>query len=292
MLYHYAGLSAQQVMNNRHKFGENIISLSLQQSLTENLQQVSTFWLIRVLVVLQILVYLGILISDIIWGTITVTDWLILLLLGGEILFVYVVTLMAGHWNKSKNRQELDILTTIMLIVLTLMIFFSYYGVAFEKQVGVQPYLGVIIISLAVLMATTISYLFDSISIRRHLAQVDVQLYKVIREGNVKHILCKDIVVGDIILLKKGDEVPADAELLEAHHLLVDESPLYGKPKCRKKPVYLTINKRLTIPRYQIMKGSILLKGEAIAKVFAVGNKTFLSTITKQYPMWQYFLKR
>lgn len=57
---------------------------------------------------------------------------------------------------------------------------------------------------------------------------------KVIRNSNVTVVPKKDIVVGDIVLLSTGDEVPADGELLESITLHMDESTLTGEPVCSK----------------------------------------------------------
>lgn len=279
MLYHYPGLSAQQVIDNRQRFGENVIKSTMSKSLIDKLQQVSTFWLIHVLVIIQLVAFFILLILDIFLSNITLSDVLILVLLAGVILLVYLVATMVGHWNTTKNRYELDHLTTTMLIVLTVACFFTYYRVAFDQQHGILPYWGVIIVGLAVIMASTITYLFERKMTRRLLSKNNKELVEVIREGSVTLIPSKEIVVGDIILLKKGDEVPADAELLEAKHLIVDESPLLGNSKCHKKPIFMDGNNDFTFPPDQIMKGSIVLKGEGVAEVFAVGTNTFISNL-------------
>ena len=57
---------------------------------------------------------------------------------------------------------------------------------------------------------------------------------QVIRDGNMTEVPRRDVVVGDIVVLNTGDEIPADGRLLEATQLNVDESTLTGEPLCAK----------------------------------------------------------
>ena len=62
----------------------------------------------------------------------------------------------------------------------------------------------------------------------------DEEPVRVIREGNTIEVPKCDIVVGDIVMIGTGDDIPADAELLESVQLTVDESTLTGEPLCAK----------------------------------------------------------
>lgn len=68
---------------------------------------------------------------------------------------------------------------------------------------------------------------------------------KVIRNGRVQEIPRKDVVVGDIIVLETGEEIPADGELLEAISLQVNESNLTGEPVINKTTVEADLMKKL-----------------------------------------------
>lgn len=59
-------------------------------------------------------------------------------------------------------------------------------------------------------------------------------LVKVIRNGHVQEVPRKDVVVGDIVILETGEEIPADGELLEAVSLQINESNLTGEPVVTK----------------------------------------------------------
>ncbi len=85
----------------------------------------------------------------------------------------------------------------------------------------------------------------------------------VIRDGITKRIAGKDIVVGDILILEEGDRIPADAQMLEAHDLLVDESLLTGESEPLKKDV-----------KNLVHSGCMVMRGGGIAKVVAIGMQT------------------
>ena len=101
----------------------------------------------------------------------------------------------------------------------------------------------------------------------------DNALVKVVREGEIHLVPRKDIVVGDVILLEIGDEVPADAVLLESSNLVVSEYIVNGKYECAKTTKRIELDQsELSQPNY-VMCGSMVLEGEAVAQVFAVGNR-------------------
>lgn len=84
----------------------------------------------------------------------------------------------------------------------------------------------------------------------------------------------RDIVVGDVIVISAGDEIPADAELLEATQLKVDESSLTGEPVCEKTTVEAQFDANATFPSNHVLRGTKVMEGHAVACVFAVGDKT------------------
>jgi Ca2+-transporting ATPase len=90
----------------------------------------------------------------------------------------------------------------------------------------------------------------------------------VIRDGVTQRIAGKDIVVGDILILEEGDRIPADALLLEAHDLLVDESLLTGESEPAKKE-----------GTNQVHSGCMVIRGSGVAKVTAIGMETELGKI-------------
>ena len=132
-------------------------------------------------------------------------------------------------------------------------------------------------ILLAIFLATGVAFYFEVKADKAFaiLNQVnDEEPVKVIRNGNTIEVPKKDVVVGDIVILATGDEVPADAELLEAVTLRLDESTLTGEPVCDKTVNPAEFDKDATFPSNHVMKGTKVMEGHGVCRVFAVGDKT------------------
>ena len=104
----------------------------------------------------------------------------------------------------------------------------------------------------------------------------------VIRNGKVREIPRKEIVVGDIVVLNTGEEIPADGILLEAISLQVNESNLTGELMVNK-----TINEELfdeeaTYPSNEVMRGTTVVDGHGIMKVERVGDSTEIGKVARQ----------
>ena len=150
---------------------------------------------------------------------------------------------------------------------------YEYWGLGEGWAVFFEP----IGIFVAILLATGLSFYFELVADKEFsiLNQVnDDEPVKVIRNGNTIEVTKKDIVVGDIVILSTGDEIPADGELLEAISLSVDESTLTGEPICRKTIEESEFDKEATFPSNHVMRGTKVMEGHGICRVFAVGDKT------------------
>lgn len=102
----------------------------------------------------------------------------------------------------------------------------------------------------------------------------DDTLVKVIRDGNIHEITKKDIVVGDIVILDAGDEIPADGTLLEAISLQVNESTLTGEPIIWKTIIEADFRKDATYPSNEVLKGTTVVGGHGVFLVTRVGDAT------------------
>ncbi|MDE6243949.1 MAG: HAD-IC family P-type ATPase, partial [Muribaculaceae bacterium] len=102
----------------------------------------------------------------------------------------------------------------------------------------------------------------------------DDEPVQVIRNGGAMSIPKKDVVVGDIVLLNTGEEVPADGELLEAIMLNIDESTLTGEPICHKTTDPEHFDKEATFPSNHAMRGTKIMEGHGVMRVTAVGDHT------------------
>lgn len=132
-------------------------------------------------------------------------------------------------------------------------------------------------ILLAVLLATMVGFVLELKNEKtfQSLNEVnDDTLVKVIRNDNICQVPRRDIVVGDIVIVETGEEVPADCELLESLNLLMNESSLTGEPQCAKTTDPAEFDKDATYPSNQILKGTTVIEGYCTAKVIRTGNDT------------------
>ena len=178
-------------------------------------------------------------------------------------------------WSKFMEKFE-DPLIRILLVAGLLSVGiagYEFWGLGHSWTAFFEP----IGIFVAILLATGLSFYFELIADKEFsiLNQVnDDEPVKVIRNGFTVEVPKKDIVVGDIVILSTGDEIPADAELLEAVTLQVDESTLTGEPVCSKTTDKNAFDKEATFPSNHVMRGTKVMEGHGICRVFAVGDKT------------------
>lgn len=150
---------------------------------------------------------------------------------------------------------------------------YEFFGLGQGAAVFFEP----VGIFVAILLATGLAFYFELQADKEFtiLNQVnDDEPVEVIRNGNTTQIPRKDIVVGDIVILNTGEEVPADSELLEATSLHMDESTLTGEPMCGKSVDEKDFDKAATYPTNHVMKGTKAMEGHGICRVLAVGDKT------------------
>ena len=169
-----------------------------------------------------------------------------------------------------------DPIIFILLIALTLSVGMSCYEF-FSRHAGISTFFEPAGILIAVLLATVVGFCFELSANKKFemLNKVnDDTLVKVIRNGNICQIPKKEVVVGDIVILETGEEVPADGELLKAVALQINESTLTGEPICNKTINPADFNKDATYPSHHAMKGTTIADGHGIMQVLKVGDAT------------------
>ncbi|MDE5586543.1 MAG: calcium-translocating P-type ATPase, PMCA-type [Muribaculaceae bacterium] len=150
---------------------------------------------------------------------------------------------------------------------------YEYWGLDKGPSVFFEP----VGIFIAILLATGLAFYFELKADKEFalLNQVnDDEPVQVVRNGNATQIPKKDVVVGDIVILNTGEEVPADGELLEAVSLNIDESTLTGEPMCHKTTDPAQFDKDATFPSNHAMRGTKVMEGHGVMRVLAVGDKT------------------
>lgn len=173
-------------------------------------------------------------------------------------------------------KKFTDPLIIILLVAGALSILISlyeFYGLGHGPSVFFEP----IGIFIAIILATGLSFIFEYKAEKEFaiLNQVnDDEPVQVIREGNSIEIPRKEVVVGDIVILNTGNEVPADGELLEATSLNIEESTLTGEPLCHKTTNPDEFDSEATFPSNMTMRGTKIMEGHGIMRVTAVGDHT------------------
>ena len=169
-----------------------------------------------------------------------------------------------------------DPIIVILLIALGLSIGVASYEF-FSELATFRIFLEPAGILIAILLATVVGFCFELSANKKFdiLNKVnDDTLVKVIRNGNICEINRKEVVVGDIIIIETGEEVPADGELLEAVSLQINESTLTGEIIAKKTTNPADFKKDATYPSNHALKGTTVADGHGVMQVLKVGDAT------------------
>ena len=149
-------------------------------------------------------------------------------------------------------------------------------GAHYEETIGVF---------CAIFLATGVAFWFELDANKKFdvLNQVnDDDLVMVIRNNNVCQVAKKEIVVGDIVLLEIGNEVPADGELLESVTLQMDESCLTGEPSIDKTTNPAEFEEGVTYPSNWLLRGTKVINGHGTMRVTKVGDATEFGQVAEK----------
>ena len=179
------------------------------------------------------------------------------------------------NWEDGDPLVFILEIAAILSVVISCAEYNGWLGLSTNSGAGVffEP-IGILV---AIILATGIAFIFELKADKEFnlLNQVnDEQQVKVIRDGHPTTILRKEVVVADIVLLETGEEVPADIRLIESVSLNIDESSLTGEPVCHKSEKAEDFDKEATFPTNEVLRGTKVMEGHGIGKVFAVGDKT------------------
>ena len=185
-------------------------------------------------------------------------------------------------WRLYLEKYE-DPMVRILLVAAVVSLMLAFVKQDFLETVGIIA---------AVVLATTVGFYFERDAARKFdvLTQLgEEQPVKVIRDGRVQEIARRDVVVGDIVIVETGDEIPADGQLLEAIDLQVDESSLTGEAMTTKES--LTPNPSPkgegndmteAYPKDLLLRSSMVMSGSGLYVVTAVGDETEIGHVARQ----------
>lgn len=172
-----------------------------------------------------------------------------------------------------KFRDPLIIILLIAGALSILISCYEYFGLGDGPTVFFEP----VGIFVAIMLATGLSFYFEYQADKEFaiLNKVnDDEPVEVIRDSNTTQIPRREVVVGDIVIVNTGEEIPADGELMESTLLNVDESTLTGEPMCAKTTVASEFDSQATFPSNHVMKGTKVMEGHGIMRVLAIGDHT------------------
>ena len=192
-------------------------------------------------------------------------------------------------WRLYLEKYE-DPMVRILLVAAIVSLMLAFVKHDFMETVGIIA---------AVVLATTVGFYFERDAARKFdvLTQLgEEQPVKVIRDGRVQEIARRDVVVGDVVMVETGDEIPADGQLLEAIDLQVDESSLTGEAMTNKEvrckmedgrcsdisPQTSGIRGEEAYPKDLLLRSSMVMSGSGLYVVTAVGDETEIGHVARQ----------
>ena len=166
-----------------------------------------------------------------------------------------------------------DPLIRILLVAAAISLMLSFFKNDFLETIG---------IFLAIFFATAVGFYFERDATKKFAilnAIGEEQPVKVRRNGHVQEIARKDVVVGDLIFLETGDEIPADGTLVEAVNMQVDESSLTGEPLTTKHAEEPTQSNGEAYAQNQVMRSTMVMNGRGVMIVESVGDDTEIGKV-------------
>ena len=179
-------------------------------------------------------------------------------------------------WKKFLEKFE-DPIIRILLIAWLLSMVISCVHCWGPEKAGFSAFLEPIGIFFAIILASGIGFIFEVKAARAfevlNTVNDDVMV-TVMRDGKVQEVSRKDVVVGDVVVLNTGDEVPADGVLLQAQSLQINESTLTGEPMISKTTVEADFDAEATYPSNKVLRSTTVVDGNGIMRVELVGDAT------------------
>ena len=166
-----------------------------------------------------------------------------------------------------------DPIIQILLVAAFVSLILAFIEKNFMETIG---------IFVAVFLATTVGFYFERDAAKKFnllTALSEEQPVKVRRNGKVMEIPRHDVVVGDVVLVEVGDEVPADGELIVCNDLQMNESTLTGEPVTEKS---LEGGGDGAYPRNVILRSTMVMNGRGEFVVTAVGDATEIGKVAKK----------
>ena len=183
-------------------------------------------------------------------------------------------------WRLYLEKYE-DPIIRILIVAALVSLLLAFVNGEYVETVG---------IILAIFFATTVGFYFERDAARKFsilTALDEEQPVKVVRDGRAQLIARREVVVGDVVTIETGDEVPADGRLFESTDLQTDESSLTGEPLTTKRVITAdsigaASTDGATYPRDLVLRSSMVMNGSGRFTVTAVGDATEIGKVARQ----------
>lgn len=184
----------------------------------------------------------------------------------------------ASLWKLYLDKYR-DPIIQVLLVAAAVSLVLAFVEQNFIESIG---------IFVAIFFATSIGFYFERDAAKKFNilnALNEESLVKVRRNGHVVEIPRKDVVVGDLMIIEMGDEIPADGKLVKAVDLLIDESSLTGEPIC-SKGIDVDDDEddeahEKTYPHDAVLRSTMVMNGRGAAVVTAVGDATEIGKVAR-----------
>lgn len=264
---HYIGLTDAQVLESRAKYGANVLTPPQADSLWDQIKEVCKH---PIAITMACLIVGTAILAGILAGSMGVVVWVMPAIVAIATLLILIVGFFGGFGD-----PLFKILITAFVLSMGISIYEYEWNPMHEGDwtVFFEP-IGIIV---ALILATSIAYFLEKKNEKtfQSLNQTNDEVpVKVYRNGHMCEVPRMDIVVGDIVRLDTGEEIPADCELLESQNLIVNESSLTGELQATKTTNPEQFDSNATYKSNEIKKGTTIIEGYCTAEVKNVGDKT------------------
>lgn len=267
MTKHYIGLTDAQVLESRKKFGANVLTPPKEDSLWDQIKEVCKH---PIAITMACLIVATAILAGILAGSMGAMIWVMPAIVAVATLLVLIVGFFGGFGD-----PLFKILITAFVLSMGISIYEYEWNPVHEGDwtVFFEP-IGIIV---ALVLATSIAYFLEKKNEKtfQSLNQTNDKVpVKVYRNGHMCEVPRMDIVVGDVVMLDTGEEIPADGELLESQNLIVNESSLTGELQATKTTNPERYDANATYKSNEIKKGTTIIEGFCTAEIKKVGDAT------------------
>ena len=264
---HYIGLTDAQVLESRVKFGANVLTPPEEDSLWDQIKEVCKH---PIAITMACLIVATAILAGILAGSMGAMIWVMPAIVVVATLLILIVGFFGGFGD-----PLFKILITAFVLSMGISIYEYEWNPVHEGDwtVFFEP-IGIIV---ALVLATSIAYFLEKKNEKtfQSLNQTNDEVpVKVYRNGHMCEVPRMDIVVGDIVRLDTGEEIPADGELLESQNLIVNESSLTGELQATKTTNPERFDANATYKSNEIKKGTTIIEGFCTAEIKKVGDAT------------------